>query len=1211
MKFKNLRIASLAMAAVVTLSAVPSTAFASEDLFTFEDVEWEGVLSEEEDLFGESFEETAPVADVVEDEDWFEFAGEDALVSEADDVVEEDWFELLADPSEAGEAGVNKASIQFFYGDKEVKDFTVRYWLNGEDPADTVKYPAHETTGYWYSADSCKTLGIAYDAATDAAYNKAATCLENEKHVMVAMIQGVLYYSSTDQSAENPPLYAFEIEKTALGHSWAEKDNTQEPVKVTLDNIEQLGKDNPDLKARLYAEKLPTCTAKGKYQLVYVCTRCGAIDPARISEVETPYKHNYVEQSKETLATEETKPYTEYTDKNDNAITVTSENTKLTASGSVELVDPAESGKYVVVTTSVCSICGKVQKAAEEIAIDGNKVYDRIVVKEKADANLNGIAAYYGKDPSTIDWSKITFVKCDAKESYYTIAYMNGDKEVYTEKIDVPAHHITGKVKFYAAADEKKPITIKDYVQIFIMQDEKGNVLDEKATDADIASIVGTWSCFEDMKYYTAETCPSCGKILGKFEEHTAPHKGLHTYADDKDENGKNDIEERIAAKKDGTDFDIALGVIAADKDVISCPDMMDAKGNYLGGFCHDKEVTVKYICKVCRKEEKEVKLTLKGQVDEALSKMTAEEIKALDVDDLVALHVGDIVSKKVGEAVATCTARGYADIARVCENCGDEIDVTRYYTSTNPETLHKYGDPQIAYEGTVVVDERDANTGALLEAYNKYLEDVKTNKDAVRPTYDYTVLEQADRDSYLYVKPVAVRVCSVCGKVEPYPGQIKPTIDYVEMQGKGCIAGAITLTATLTEDMIVAGGDAKKVVATSTETFPYYTSTQAYWGADPHTPSNEWVDQVVNADGSKVQVMKCLVCDQVIKTRNVAAPTHQHVGQLVEAKEATCTETGLKAHYVCTGCHELFEDEACTKAITDVVIPARGHQYGEEIAEVAATCGAPGMKAHYVCSDCGKFFVKDGEEYKEVTAEELAITEQPAHTLVANDEVPATYEAEGVKAHYACSVCGKLFVMEGEEYKEVTAADLVIPKLEKEVEAPGKVTIKSTSTYVGTGAIRVKVGTVEGADSYKIGIKEAGTKDYTTKTAEDMSVLFDNVKFDGKYVIRAYAKNAAGKGEYSYKRRWVHSVDVALTAGKGSIVVNLDGEGDAYLYKIRVSTTKDMADYETYKTTKTSYTITGLKAGQKYYVRVIPYVKVDGKVYRGAMSKREAKTVK
>lgn len=67
--------------------------------------------------------------------------------------------------------------------------------------------------------------------------------------------------------------------------------------------------------------------------------------------------------------------------------------------------------------------------------------------------------------------------------------------------------------------------------------------------------------------------------------------------------------------------------------------------------------------------------------------------------------------------------------------------------------------------------------------------------------------------------------------------------------------------------------------------------------------------------------------------------------------------------------------------------------------------------------------------------AEVDMVAEATGHTLVKVDEVAATYEAEGVKAHYACENCDKLFADENGT-EEVTAEELVIAKLVKAEES-------------------------------------------------------------------------------------------------------------------------------------------------------------------------------
>ena len=78
-----------------------------------------------------------------------------------------------------------------------------------------------------------------------------------------------------------------------------------------------------------------------------------------------------------------------------------------------------------------------------------------------------------------------------------------------------------------------------------------------------------------------------------------------------------------------------------------------------------------------------------------------------------------------------------------------------------------------------------------------------------------------------------------------------------------------------------------------------------------------------------------CRECNYVI----VPTLDHVHKTEKVNAVSPTCTSSGSKEHYVCTGCSKKFEDKNATKEITDVsllyVAPV-GHDYS------AATCSAP-----------------------------------------------------------------------------------------------------------------------------------------------------------------------------------------------------------------------------------------------------------------------------
>ena len=80
-------------------------------------------------------------------------------------------------------------------------------------------------------------------------------------------------------------------------------------------------------------------------------------------------------------------------------------------------------------------------------------------------------------------------------------------------------------------------------------------------------------------------------------------------------------------------------------------------------------------------------------------------------------------------------------------------------------------------------------------------------------------------------------------------------------------------------------------------------------------------------------------------------------------------------------------------------------HDYGTEIAQENATCTVDGMKAHYKCSKCNKLFVLEGETYKEVS--ETALVIKAAHTWSDTYTITtaATCQANA-KGTYTCSVC-------------------------------------------------------------------------------------------------------------------------------------------------------------------------------------------------------------
>ena len=95
------------------------------------------------------------------------------------------------------------------------------------------------------------------------------------------------------------------------------------------------------------------------------------------------------------------------------------------------------------------------------------------------------------------------------------------------------------------------------------------------------------------------------------------------------------------------------------------------------------------------------------------------------------------------------------------------------------------------------------------------------------------------------------------------------------------------------------------------------------------------------------------------------------------------------------------------------------------EVKEVAASCEAEGVKAHYKCEECGKLYA-DAEGTEEVTAESLKIpaTGHSAEKVEAKD---ATATEDGNIEYWYCAACGKYFKDEALT-EEITEEDTVIP---------------------------------------------------------------------------------------------------------------------------------------------------------------------------------------
>lgn len=147
--------------------------------------------------------------------------------------------------------------------------------------------------------------------------------------------------------------------------------------------------------------------------------------------------------------------------------------------------------------------------------------------------------------------------------------------------------------------------------------------------------------------------------------------------------------------------------------------------------------------------------------------------------------------------------------------------------------------------------------------------------------------------------------------------------------------------------------------------------------------------------------------------------------GEMIAEKAATCTETGTKAHFVCSACNKVFDENQVETTADALVIDALGHDNAgnwnyddtdhwkvcsrcdEELEKAAHTGGTATCQQKAVCEVCG-------QEYGELGT----------HDYVEVAEKAATCTDAGTKAHFVCSVCDKLF---DTNKVETTEDDLVL----------------------------------------------------------------------------------------------------------------------------------------------------------------------------------------
>lgn len=345
------------------------------------------------------------------------------------------------------------------------------------------------------------------------------------------------------------------------------------------------------------------------------------------------------------------------------------------------------------------------------------------------------------------------------------------------------------------------------------------------------------------------------------------------------------------------------------------------------------------------------------------------KEIRSLPKSEHVHVN-GEPVKEHIKES--TCTESGSYEEVVYCKKCKEELSRT---TVTTSPLGHKYGDWQVVKEATC---KEDGERQRVCEHDKSHV-----LKEIIKKTNNHTwgewvVTKEATEDE----EGVQERTCSVCKEKEtkaiPKKEHVHVKADPVKENEK-----AATCTEQGSYDMVVYCSKCKEELSRTTVPTDPIGHDWGEWQTvkEPTETENGTRERVCKHDKTHKQ------------TETIPKLQHKHKGTKVEAVPATCTQDGTVEHYKC-GCGQLFSDEACTKQIEDIRIPATGHKWSEWEVTKEATCGEEGEKQR-VCENDKTHTEKATIKKKvEHTWGEWKVTKEPTET------------EEGIKER-VCSVCG------------------------------------------------------------------------------------------------------------------------------------------------------------------------------------------------------------
>ena len=403
-------------------------------------------------------------------------------------------------------------------------------------------------------------------------------------------------------------------------------------------------------------------------------------------------------------------------------------------------------------------------------------------------------------------------------------------------------------------------------------------------------------------------------------------------------------------------------------------------------------------------------------------------------------------------DSTATCLSDGIAEHYR-CSKCGELFDTEKKHTDLQQlkeeKTKHNYSD--LTKEVAATCETEGTKAHYFCPDCGKYFDTEKQEISKEKLTIDKLThkigtewktdetshWQECERckeklnygehrvtDSSCEHKSV----CEVCKSEYGKPGEHRLSF----ISGK---------TETCEKDGIIAHFVCTKCDKIFDEKEHEITKEDLIIEKTGHTPDGTWKDygeyhrqsclkckaklDISNHTG-KARCQEKAVCN--ICGAQYGEPAEHSFGILNRRTEPTCRSEGKEAYYQCKECGKLFNENKDEISEKDLVIKKSNHNTGNnwqsdgvkhwrkclncnEILDVAEHHGRQrNCLSRGICADCNKTYGEKGDHiYGELSREKKA-----------------TCETDGVKSHYTCGVCSKIF---DENKKEISKENLIITK--------------------------------------------------------------------------------------------------------------------------------------------------------------------------------------